>query len=324
MTDCGERPLDMESLPAPTHSRAVPMGPASIFIALLTMVLWGGTGVSNRIALDIIPPVLLGGVRFILAAIFMLGWCWMKGAPLMLKGPEWKAGWIMGGLLFLQIGTFNLGTDWSNSSHASILVNSYIFWVAACESLIFKTMWLNGAQWIGLVLAGIGCGWVFMNTGAAAAGGLDTPTIPGDLVLALSGVILALKILYTKHAVRKITPETLIFWHDLLGASIFFILSAVLEERFKAPMTATTWAAVLFAGLIVSGYCFGANAILLQRHGASQVSVFSFGTPIVGVILGVLMRGDQLSSALLVGGVLVTAGIFLVNRLSPPVLPPRV
>lgn len=285
------------------------------------MVLWGGTGVSNLFALDAIPPVLLGGVRFILAAAFMLPWCWLNGSPLLLRPGEWTAGWMMGALLFLQIGTFNIGSDWSNSSHASILVNSYIFWVALCESLVFRTIWLNGWQWCGLLLAGIGCGWVFLNTGEAAAGGTDIPTVSGDLVLALSGLILAVKVLYTKHAVRKAVPETLILWHDLLGAMMFFASSFFMGERLTGPVTPTIWAAALFSGLIVSGYCFGANAILLRRHGASQVSVFSFGTPIIGVILGVLMRGDQLSFSLLIGGVLVTLGIVLVNRTSGSHLP---
>jgi len=295
-----------------------PMGPSSIFVAILTMVLWGGTAVSNQIAMDVIPPVLQGGVRFILAAAFMFPWCWLIGAPLILKRGEWGAGWLMGLLLFLQIGTFNIGSAWSNTSHASILVNSYIFWVAACEVLVFKTVWLGTIQWTGLMLAGVGCGWVFLNTGPAAGGAIDTPSIAGDLVLTLSGFILAIKILYTKHAVRNIAPETLILWHDLLGSLMFFIASPMIGERLTGRMTLSTWLATLFAGLIVSGYCFGANAVLLRRHGASQVSVYSFGTPVIGVILGVLMRGDQLSSALVFGGILVTLGIFFVNRLPAP------
>lgn len=294
------------------------MGPGAVFVAILTMVFWGGTGVSNLYALDVIPPVMLGGVRFILAALFMVPWCWLNRSPLLLKRGEWTAGWIMGFLLFLQIGTFNIGSDWSNSSHSSILVNSYIFWVALCESLILRTIWLTGLQWCGLIVAGIGCSWVFLNTGETATGGQDIPTIRGDLVLALSGFILAVKILYTKHAVRKIVPETLILWHDILGSLMFFATSLLLGERLAGPMTTTAWLAALFSGLIVSGYCFGANAVLLRRHGASQVSVFSFGTPIIGVILGVWMRNDQLSSSLLLGGALVTIGIVLVNRQSAP------
>lgn len=298
------------------ESRSVPekMGPGAIFVALLTMVFWGGTAVSNQFALDVIPPVLLGGVRFVLAALFMAGWCLLEGAPLLLKRGQWGVGWIMGILLFLQIATFNIGTEYSSSSHASILVNSYIFWVAGSEFLFFHTVRLNQIQWAGLFLAGIGCVCVFFNTGIASSQSADVPTLKGDLILALSGFLMGVKILYTKHAVRFVPPTTLIFWHDILGALMFFICSPLIGETVTGRMTLVSWIATLYAGLIVSGYCFGANAALLRRYGASQVSVFSFGTPIVGVLLGVLMRGDVLSAGLLAGGLFVAAGIYLVNK----------
>jgi drug/metabolite transporter (DMT)-like permease len=71
--------------------------------------------------------------------------------------------------------------------------------------------------------------------------------------------------------------------------------------------------ALLYSGFVVSGFCFAANAWQLRRHGASQVSVFSFTTPIFGVALGVLLRGDVLSPWLLVSGVAVAVGITMVN-----------
>lgn len=304
-----------ESLPsAKTRSAPEPMGTMSIVIALLTTIFWGGTAVSNQFAMDVIPPVMLGGVRFGLAALFMFFWCLKNRSPLMLKRGEWGVAWVLGFLLFLQIGTFNIGSKWSSTSHASILVNTFIFWVAACECLFFHTVFLKFGQWVGLALAGLGCGWVFLNTGVAAEGVYDIPTIGGDLVLALSGMILGVKILYTKHAVRHVAPATVIFWHDILGALMFFVSSPLVGEKMNGSKTMTTWIAVLYAGLIVSGYCFGANAELLRRHGASQVSVYSFATPVIGVFLGVLLRGDQLSLALLFGGILVAAGIYLVNK----------
>ncbi|WP_437225369.1 DMT family transporter [Planctomicrobium sp. SH661] len=299
---------------AETRSVPEPMGPMSVFVAILTTVFWGGTAVSNQFAMDVIPPILLGGIRFVLAAVFMYVWCMLNGSPLLLKKGQWGMGWILGLLLFLQIGTFNIGSRWSTTSHASVLVNSYIFWVAGFEFLFFKTMMLNRVQWTGLILAGIGCGWVFLNTGTASKGAYDEPTIQGDLVLAVSGFLLAVKTLYTKHTVRHVSPGTIILWHDILGALMFFVCSVLLGEKVEATMTMTTWIATLYAGLIVSGYCFGANAALLRRHGASQVSVFSFLTPIIGVVLGVALRGDTLSLGLLIGGILVTIGIYLVNR----------
>ncbi len=292
-----------------------PMNAVSLILALLTMVFWGGTAVSNQFVMDLFPPLLVGGMRFGLAAIFMFFWCVLDRSPLGVQRKHWGIVWWMGVLLYLQIATFNLGADRSTTSHASILVNSYIFWVAAWEHFVSRTMRLVNYQWLGLILAAFGCGWVFIETGPSNAGGLDTPTIFGDLILALSGLILAVKIVYTKRCVRDVPPGTLILWHDIVGAALFFITSPLLEKQVYGTMTPVAWWALIYSGLIVSGFCFVANAILLRKHGASQVSVWSFGTPIVGVALGIGLRGDSLSMGLLGGGVLVAIGIYLVNKL---------
>ncbi|WP_437192049.1 DMT family transporter [Planctomicrobium sp. SH527] len=290
----------------------------AVFLAILTTTFWGGTAVSNQFVMDVMPPLFVGGLRFAIAAVFMLGWCLWEGAPLGIARRHWSIVWWMGVLLFLQIATFNLGSDQSSTSHASILVNSYIFWVAIWEHFISRTLRLAGRQWIGLLVAAIGCGWVFVETGIHNSDTIDTPTLVGNLILALSGIFLAVKIVYTKNSVREIAPSTLILWHDVVGAALFFVVSPFVETMEFRPMTPASWWALMYAGLIVSGFCFGANATLLRRHGASQVSVFSFGTPIVGVALGVWLRGDALSIGLLAGGVLVALGIYLVNKATAP------
>lgn len=292
------------------------LGPVSVALALLTMVLWGGTAVSNQFAMDGLPPVFVGGIRFGLAAVFMVGWCWFEGSPLLLKQREWRMAAWLGVLLFVQIGSFNIGVHQSSSSHASILVNSYIFWVAAYETLIQRTVRLRWWQWSGLLLAGSGCLLLVLSTSESPASGtsLDTPTLRGDLILAFSGFALGVKILCTKHAVKQVKPGPLILWHDVVGTLLFFAVSGLWEEHSQNTVNTPAVIALLYGGVVVSGFCFATNALLLRRHGASQISVFSFGTPICGVTLGVLLRGDQLTVWLILAGLLVALGIFLVNR----------
>lgn len=293
-----------------------PLGPASVLLAILTTVLWGGTAVSNQFAMDGLPPILVGGIRFGLAALFMVGWCWFEGSPWLLRKGDWSTAFWLGVLLFVQIGAFNIGVHQSSSSHASILVNSYIFWVAGYETLIRRTVRFRWFQWTGLLLAASGCLLLVLSTGntAATPTALDTPTLRGDLILAFSGFVLGMKILCTKHAVKRVPPGPLILWHDVVGTTLFFMVSGLWEDHSHNSVDLPALVALLYGGIVVSGMCFAVNALLLRKHGASQVSVFSFGTPICGVALGVLLRGDQLTSWLILAGCLVATGIFLVNR----------
>ena len=71
--------------------------------------------------------------------------------------------------------------------------------------------------------------------------------------------------------------------------------------------------ASVYAGLVVSGLCFAGHAWLLRRHSASSVSVFSFATPVFGVVLAVLLRGDRVSGWLVLSGALVAIGLVLLS-----------
>lgn len=291
---------------------------------LLLALLWGGTAVTARDAVDRVPPLAVGGIRFGLAAIFMLGWCRWEGVTLRLKREYLWPCFVMSLLLFLQIGTFNWGVAWSNASHASLLVNTYIFVVAAYEHFFSRTIRLSAWQGLGLVVAALGAGLLLLDDVGTTPAGVainaparDPVTLGGDLLLALSAVFLAIKVLYTKTAVRRVPSGTLILWHDVLGTALFFVASAGLETWPGGPWTSRVVLSLLYNGLVVSGLCFAGHAWLLQRHSASSISVFSFATPIFGVLLAVWLRGDVLSTWVILSGLLVAAGIVAVNGPRP-------
>ena len=77
--------------------------------------------------------------------------------------------------------------------------------------------------------------------------------------------------------------------------------------------TRVAWASLLFQGVIVSFASYLAWFWLLRRYAASQVSVFSFLTPLFGVTFGVLVLGERVDLAFGVGAALVLAGITVVS-----------
>ena len=301
--------------PLPHHH---PLGIGGGLFVLLLALLWAGTSVTAREAVDRVPPLAVGGIRFGLAAIFMLGWCRWEGVSVGLRREQWGPSLVMGLLLFFQIATFNWGVAWSNASHATLLVNTYIFWVAAFEHYVARTIRLTLWQGIGLVIAAVGAGVLFIEAphgtpSHPTAVSVDAATLRGDLMLCLSAALLAVKVLYTKHAVQLVPAGTLILWHDVIGTAMFVVTSAAFESWPADPWTTPIVVSLLYAGLVVSGFCFAAHAWMLRRHSASSISVFSFATPVFGVFLAVMFRDDRLSGWLILSGLLVAAGILLMN-----------
>jgi drug/metabolite transporter (DMT)-like permease len=174
---------------------------------------------------------------------------------------------------------------------------------------------LTARKSAGLLLAFGGVALLLLGSEKTAASSQlrDTPTLLGDAILLLSAFILALKVVYTKHALKVVEPGKLIFWHDLIGVVLFCIFSALLEQVAWGGFTTPAVLALIYQGVFVAGICFAVQARLLRRHSASQIAVFSFVTPIVGVTAGALLRGDELTPLLFVAAAFVAFGILLVN-----------
>ena len=294
-----------------------PVGPGTAVLAMLTSALWGGTPTAIRFATDSLPPVMVAAIRFGLAALFMLFWIRWEGVGLRIHRQQWRP---IGGaslLLFVQIVTFNWGVAASNSSHGSLFINTFLFWVGPIEHFITRTDRLTPRKTLGLLIAGVASLGVLAADGrgpATAAVPRDEVTLTGDLVLLLSGLLLGIKIVYTKLAVRTVEPGKLIFWHDVFGTGLFLAYSGLFESLGGRELTAPAMWGLLYQGLLVGGFCFAVQAVQLKHHSASQISVFSASTPLFGIVFGWLLRGDPVSWWLLVAALGVGWGILLVTR----------
>jgi len=320
----------MSEPPRPVDGRQ-PIGPAAAALAVLLAALWGGTPVAVKFSLDQLDVMAIAAVRFGMAAAFMLVWCRLEGSGLKLRSEQVLPSLVTGLLLFVQIGLFNTAIRLSNASHSTLLINTFIFWVAMIEHFITRTGRLTLQKWAGLAIAFAGVAVMMLTAKSTGATGSELPVPPdstaslaGDLLMLASAILLGIKIIYTKQAMTVVEPGKLIFWHDVIGVACFAAWSLLFEDSdlspflsaavFTEPAVRNAMLGLLYQGVVVAGFCFATQALLLRKHSASQLSAFSFATPLFGVAYAVLLRGDPLSGWLAVAGVAVAAGIVLVNR----------
>lgn len=288
---------------------------------MLTVVLWAGTPVAIRFSTERLPPVTVAGLRFGLAAIFMVGWAAANGTRVILTPRELVQPMIGGVLLFLQIGLFTVGIHQSNASHGSVFINTFVFWIVAIEHFVHRSDRLTWRRSLGLALAAGAVGLILGTAeNSESPGVIEAPSLSGDLLLLLSALLLGVKILYTKSAVRTLHPDQFVLWHAVFG-TILFALWSVFFEGFRPseltdlsdPVLQRALWGVAYQGVMVAGLCFAIQARLLRKHSASRISVFSFSTPLFGILFAVLLRGDPVSPWLYVAGAAVAVGIYLVN-----------
>ena len=87
----------------------------------------------------------------------------------------------------------------------------------------------------------------------------------------------------------------------------------LLESRQVRELTPLVVSSIAYQGIIVAFASYLAWFWLIQAYPVSNVSAFTFFTPIFGILLGGLLLREPLTVKLLIGGGLVTAGMALVN-----------
>ncbi len=305
------------------HQR--PLTWLTVIAVVSTAALWGGNPVAAKYTLlsdytDYgLPPITVSGIRFLLATLFMLIWCQFEKSPWKITRQQLPICLIAGTLLAAQIGTFTIGVQLSNSTHTTILINTFIIWIFGYEHFISRTQRMTKLQVVGCILAAASALVTLLLKSSTDTTDQDTSDLPGllrDVIIVISGALQAAKILFIKANLKTIQSGTLMLWHDLI-AVIWFVMIAAYFERDQISLAQVNHQVVwglIYQGVIVGGLCFAIQTFLLNKYSASRITVFSFLTPIFGIAAAATLRNDPLSSWIFLSLALVAAGIYLVNR----------
>jgi len=281
--------------------------------ALLLAALWGATSVATKFASDSWPPMAITAGRFVLASFFMIGWCRFEGTNIAIQRSQWRMVFITGILSALQLGTFTTGVAMSNASHGTLLINTFVFWVVLIEQYVTHGDHLSRSRWLGLIMSATGV-VLILSMQQADTGSAESASLIGDCILVSSALLLASLIVYKKWAIQHIATGPLVFWQNVIAAFLLCTACAFTEQVDFVRWTWPSLTGLMYQGLVVSGFCFAMHTYLLGFISATRLSVFSFSTPLFGLVMAILIRGDQFTPWILISGICVAAGIYLVNR----------
>ena len=295
-----------------SNSQPRPLTSQAFAITLLIVALWGGNSVAVRFSVASIPPVAVACARFAIGTLVLGVWYLSRRESLRINRGELVASWIAGILLFLQISTFNVGVLWSNSTHGAMFINTFPFFVVLIEHWVTKSDRITLRKTIGMLLAAAGVSAVMLDAGGGE-GQRNTLFAAGDVVLLLSSILLSIRVVYVGRLVRRMPPGKLIFWSNMVGVMLFAGWSLVTEDLSEMTLERPAVLGLLYQGGIISGFCFVTHATLLRTYSASQISVFSFATPIFGVLFSIWLLHEPFTTMVTLGAILVAGGIWAVN-----------
>ncbi len=102
--------------------------------------------------------------------------------------------------------------------------------------------------------------------------------------------------------------------YPMLFGTPFFILGGILwDDQMIITINASVVTALLYQALISAAFGFIAWNSLLQRFGATALHSFVFIMPLAGVLLGVVLLGDIVTTHLIVSISCIVSGVIIVN-----------
>lgn len=287
----------------PIDARLVPY---LVFINLL----WGGNVVSIKLGAGEISPLTMATLRFLIGGSVILLYAAFRKIGLRLARKEIFLH-LMNGLLFaVQIALFYLGTFRTSASHASVLINTHLFFVAVLAHFFILHDRLSVRKLSGLALAFLGAVVLFRDRPERA---METVSLLGNSFVLISAFVLAVKIVYIKRLIERIDPVKVVFWEMAIGVPLLGFIAYFFGETLPDRASARLMGAMLYQGIVVGAFCFVASTVLLKRYAASSIASFSVLVPFFGVTLSHLLLGDPLTPHLTIGGGMILLGIGIVN-----------
>ena len=280
-------------------------------IALLALlaVLWGSSYLLIKIAVDTIPPVTLVAARVSIGAVFLLAIIAWQGDRLPNDGRTW-------GRLFLQaifnsIGSWTLlawGQQFVDSGLASVLNSTSPLFVFFIALLFTRHEPITSLKLLGAILGVVG---VTLIVGVEVLKGLGQQVV-AQLAILLSAVLFAGAAIYGRRFSHL--PPTVSAAGTMLRATVCLVpLSLATEQPWTLRPSSVSIMAAIVLAVFSTGGAFLIYFRLVRTLGSMGVASQSYLRAGVGVMLGVVVLGEQITFVVGLGLAAAVLGVVAIN-----------
>ncbi len=282
---------------------------AAILFAL--SVTWGASFLFIKVQLDAgLDPLGVASLRTALGAAALLPFVLRPTAAVHLTRRT--------AALLAGLGVVNFAVPWTlialaehhiSSGMASIANSTAPLWAAILAVAFLREERVNRSRGAGLLLGFTG---IVILAGPRSVLALSGEALGVGLVL-LSTLSYAAAAIVIRRTTAGLSPAVVAFGQVAVAALVLAPLAVA-----TGAYTATAWSAqailaALALGILGSGIAVVAYMFLIQQIGAVRSTLVTYLIPPWGVLLGWLFLGEPLSWNLLVGLLVILAGILLVQ-----------
>ncbi len=215
---------------------------------------------------------------------------------------------VLGGLTFgIDTGLWSMGIELSNATIPTLMANLAPVWVGFGAALVFKEKQRKGF-WIGL---GITLSGILIMVYRSLNG--EQGLFAGIVFGLIAGMFYGAYHLFTQKG-RQLMGTLSYLSISTFSASVTVGILILFTDYSFIGYSDKTWIIYLFYGVVVH---VGGWTLINYSQGylkATTVSPTLLGQPVLTAIFAFLILGESLTAWQIIGGLIVFAGIFIVNN----------
>ncbi len=257
--------------------------------------IWGSTFFVIKDAVGAIDPVDFLAVRFTIAAVTAVAFCWRRLRRLTRR--QWAVGLALGTVFAAAQITQTVGLLYTSASVSGFITGTYVILTPLILWLGFGAR-LRPATWVAVTLAIAGLAVLGLN-------GFDGNGLGEALTLA-GAVLFSLHIILLDRWAQAADALSLSVVQLIALAVICAALGA--PGGYPVPSAVNVWAAIAYTAIAAGLVTLLAQTWAQQHVPPTRVALLMTLEPVFASTFAVTLGGEEATPRLLLGGTLIVAG----------------
>ena len=292
---------------------------AVVIAYFLIYVVWGSTYFFIGVCLRDFPPFVLGAVRFCVAGALLLAVCKWRGERLLNRRLIIRSAVCGVVLLFVDQAVIMFAQRFVSSSLVAIVASSTAVWIMLLDVPMWRRNFKSVSTVLGMVLgfAGVALLYVEQLYSEAHPGAHSEY---GVLILVGGCVSWACGTLYSKYrcSVEEDGDGLAGAAWQMAAAGIVFAVCACVMGGFDdvnvSSVSTLSWLSLAYLITFGSLMAYTAYVWLLKVRPATEVATHAYVNPVVAVVLGAGVGGEEVTAVQLAGLAVILLSVMSVNR----------
>jgi drug/metabolite transporter (DMT)-like permease len=282
-------------------------------VVLIAAFGWGTGGVLTRVAFEEgLGPFAVVAISSAIAAVAVVLYAVVVRHGFTVGPLGWRVGAVMS-VLSVTIPFLSRNLALENASAGFVGLASALVPLATALSahVLLDDERLERATMGGFLVALAGVG-VLVFSGDTGIGEGGRPLVAGFFAL-LGVVSVAVGSVYAKRHAGHYSPLAVAGVQFVFGAVITTILMLAVEGVPDAP-TARGWWSLLYVAVLATFVPVVLYYWLIRHVTVTYSSIIGYVIPLIAVVVGVVVLDEELQAGIVIGGILILAGVVLTDR----------